>query len=71
MHEWETNEARIKQLEATVDALTYRLEVTNQLLKETLNAVKASATVYDCYDTALSKINHNIQTIKAIKPCSE
>ena len=71
MHEWETNEARIRRLELTVDVLTHRLEITNQLLKETLNAVKASATVYNAYDSVLSKINHNIQTIKAIKPCSE
>lgn len=71
MEESEIFELRVRRLELTVDVLTYRLEVTNQLLKETLNAIKASATVYDSYDTALSKINHNIQTIKAIKPCSE
>lgn len=71
MHEWETNESRIKKLESTIDALKYHLEKTNELLQMVLLSNSAYSTIGERHKLASDRIEENLKHIKVIESCSE
>lgn len=69
MLEPEIDEKRIKRLESTVDALTYHLKRTNELLL-LLAADKAKAEGISANnDSATKDILSNLHAIQTLKPC--
>jgi hypothetical protein len=65
----ETDEQRIKRLEATVDALTYLLKRTNeQLLNLAADKAKSQGIPIDSEPFCRDILN-TFHTIKELKPC--
>lgn len=67
----EDHEARIKALEATIDALKYRLEQTSEQLLLFAIAMKVKHQNDDFLDLEIRSIHSNHQGIKAINPCNK
>ena len=71
MTEQESDRKRIIRLESTVDALTYHLKRTNELLL-LLAADKAKAEGISANnDSATKDILSNLHAIQTLKPCKK
>ena len=70
MREPETDEKRIKRLEATVDALTYYLVKTNRLLFLALVVGELKSATKEEYEALKKTLCTHINMIEALKPCT-
>lgn len=69
MNEPETDEVRIKRLEATTDILVQRLEITNKLLLQFILSAEQNNRSKESISRCSNQINSNAKAIQSIKPC--